>query len=97
MRGRHALKQFVRKGGMSFSLISHTRCLSGSVIFCVFKKKFWINFQCRRKNVIMVVYGKSDCYPCPYVNTPTLKINFQQLNLEQQHALKVTLISSYFV
>ena len=24
-----------------------------------------INFQCRRKNVIMVVYGKSDCGPCP--------------------------------
>ena len=34
MQGRHALKQFVRKGGMSFSRILHTRCLSGSVIFC---------------------------------------------------------------
>ena len=39
MHGRHALKQFVRKGGTSFSRISHTRCLSGSVIFCEFKKK----------------------------------------------------------
>ena len=39
MQGPHALKQFVRKGGMSFSRISHTRCLSGSVIFCEFKKK----------------------------------------------------------
>ena len=34
MQGPHALKQFMRKGGMSFSRISHTRCLSGSVIFC---------------------------------------------------------------
>ena len=39
MQGRHALKQFVRKGGMSFSRILHTRCLSGSVIFCELKKK----------------------------------------------------------
>ena len=39
MHGHHALKQFVRKGGMSFSRILHTRCLSGSVIFCEFKKK----------------------------------------------------------
>ena len=39
MQGPHALKQFMRKGGMSFSRISHTRCLSGSVIFCEFKKK----------------------------------------------------------
>ena len=39
MHGPHALKQFVRKGGMSFSRISHTRCLSGSVIFCEFKKQ----------------------------------------------------------
>ena len=39
MQGHHALKQFVRKGGMSFSRILHTRCLSGSVIFCEFKKK----------------------------------------------------------
>ena len=46
MQRYHALKQFVRKGGMSFSRILHTRCLSGSVM-C--------------KNVIMVVYGKSDC------------------------------------
>ena len=29
------------------------------------KKNCRINFQCRRKNVIMVVYGKSDCGPCP--------------------------------
>ena len=66
MQGHHALKQFVRKGGMSFSRILHTRCLSGSVIFCEFKRKYCrINFQCRRKNVIMVVYGKSDCGPCP--------------------------------
>ena len=64
MQGCHALKQFVRKGGLSFSRISHTRCLSGSVI-CVNKKKCRINFQCRRKNIIMVVYGKSDCGPCP--------------------------------
>ena len=33
--------------------------------FSVNLKKNWINFQCRRKNVIMVVYGKSDCGPCP--------------------------------
>ena len=39
MHGPHALKQFVRKGGMSFSRISHTRCLSGSFIFCELKKK----------------------------------------------------------
>ena len=39
MYGPHALKQFVRKGGMSFSRISHTRCLSESVIFSEFKKK----------------------------------------------------------
>ena len=39
MHGRHALKHFVRKGGMSFSRISHTKCLSGSVIFCELKKK----------------------------------------------------------
>ena len=39
MQGCHALKQFVRKGGMSFLRISHTRYLSGSVIFCEFKKK----------------------------------------------------------
>ena len=57
MQGCHALKQFVRKGGMSFSRISHTRCLSGSVMCCEIKK-CRINFQCRRKNVIMVVYGK---------------------------------------
>ena len=65
MQGCHALKQFVRKGGMSFSRISHTRCLSGSVICCEVKKNCRINFQCRRKNVIMVVYVKSDCGPCP--------------------------------
>ena len=29
------------------------------------KKNCKINFQCRRKNVIMVVYGKHDCGPCP--------------------------------
>ena len=29
-----AFKQFVLKGGMSFSRISHTRCLSGSVMCC---------------------------------------------------------------
>ena len=34
MQGRHALKQFVQTGGMSFSRILHTRCLSGSVICC---------------------------------------------------------------
>ena len=39
MQGPHALKQFMRKGGMSFSRISYTRCLSGSVIFCELKKK----------------------------------------------------------
>ena len=38
MHGHHALKQFVRKGGMSFSRILHTRCLSGCVIFCEFLK-----------------------------------------------------------
>ena len=31
------------------------------------KKNCRINFQCRRKNVIMVVYGKGDCGPCPPV------------------------------
>ena len=49
---------------MSFSRISHTRCLSGSVMCCEIKK-CRINFQCTRKNVVMVVYGKSDCGPCP--------------------------------
>ena len=39
MQGHHALKQLVRKGGMSFSRIVHTRCLSGSVICCKLKKK----------------------------------------------------------
>ena len=39
MQRCHALKQFVRKGGMAFLRISHTRCLSESVIFCEFKKK----------------------------------------------------------
>ena len=53
------------KGGMSFSQISHTRYLSGSVICYEVKKNCRINFQCRCKNVIMVVYGKSDCGPCP--------------------------------
>ena len=32
MQGCHALKQFVLKGGMSFSRISHNRYLSGSVM-----------------------------------------------------------------
>ena len=73
MQGRHALKQFVRKGGMSFSRILHTRCLSGSVICCELKKNGRINFQCRRKNVIMVVYGKSDCGPCPAKTRRTAK------------------------
>ena len=35
IQGCHAFKQFVRKGGMSFS---HTRCLSGSVICGEFLK-----------------------------------------------------------
>ena len=61
----HAMKQFVRKGGMSFSRILHTKCLSGSVMRCEMLNKCRINVQCRRKNVIMVVYGKSDCGPCP--------------------------------
>ena len=34
MQGGHALTQFVPKGGISFSRISHTRCLSGSVMCC---------------------------------------------------------------
>ena len=38
MQGCHALKQFVRKGGMSFSRISHTRCLSGSIMCCEIKQ-----------------------------------------------------------
>ena len=38
----HALKQLVRKGGMSFSRISHTRFLSGSVICC--EKKIVYSF-----------------------------------------------------
>ena len=32
MQGCNALKKFVRKGYMSFSRISHSRCLSGSVV-----------------------------------------------------------------
>ena len=36
MQACHALKQFVRKGGMS--RISHTRCLSGYVMCCEIKK-----------------------------------------------------------
>ena len=42
------------------------------------KKNCRINFQCRRKNVIMVVYGKSDCGPCPTVpvdNLGSLPVN----------------------
>ena len=39
MQGRHALKQFVQTGGMPFSRILHTRCLSGSVICSELKKK----------------------------------------------------------
>ena len=66
MQGCHALKLFVREGGMSFSRISHTKCLSGSVISCELKKNCRIYFQCsRNKNVIMVVYGTSDCGGCP--------------------------------
>ena len=34
MQECQALKQFERKGGMSFSRISHSRCLSGSVMCC---------------------------------------------------------------
>ena len=34
--GGQALKQFVRNGGIKFSRISHSRCLSGSVM--CFKK-----------------------------------------------------------
>ena len=40
------------------------KCRYSSVV-CSGGKGNWINFQCRRKNVIMVVYGKSDCGPCP--------------------------------
>ena len=58
MQGCHALKQFVRKGGMSFSRISHTRCLNGSVMCCEIKKKYRIIFQCTRNNVIMVITDK---------------------------------------
>ena len=65
MQGCHALKQFVRKGGVIFTNFTNTRCLSGSVTCCELKKNCRIHFQCRRKNVIMVVYGKSDCGPCP--------------------------------
>ena len=39
MHGPHALKQFVRKGGMSFSRISHTRCLRGLSFSVNLKKK----------------------------------------------------------
>ena len=63
MQSSHALKQFVRKGGMSFSRISHTRCLSGSVMCCEIKKNCRINSQC--KNVIMAAHGNSVCGPCP--------------------------------
>ena len=38
MHGCDALKQFVRKGGMSFSRISQTWCLSGSVMCSEIKK-----------------------------------------------------------
>ena len=34
--------------------------------FAVNLKKSRINVQCRRKNVIMVVYGKCDCGQCPH-------------------------------
>ena len=63
MQGCHALKQFVRKGGISFSRISHTRCLSGSVMCCESLTSCRINVQCRYKNVIMVAYGKTVCSP----------------------------------
>ena len=39
------------------------------------KKNCRINFQCRRKNVIMVVYGKSDRGLCPCV----VSVNIQQI------------------
>ena len=34
MQGGQALKQFVGKGGIQCSRISHSRCLSGSVMCC---------------------------------------------------------------
>ena len=65
MQGCQALKQFVRKGGTSFSRISHTRCLSGSVMRC--EKNCRKNVPCRHKNIVMVAYGKTVCGPCPSV------------------------------
>ena len=83
MQGCHALKQFVRKGGMSFSRMSHTRCLSGSIMCCEIKKNYSINFQRRRKNVIMVVYGKSYCGPCPVKPRSSYAINIHQHSLQR--------------
>ena len=42
----------------------HTPGVLVGLSFAV-KKMCNIHFQCRRKNVIMVDYGKSDCGPCP--------------------------------
>ena len=39
MQGGQALKQFVGKGGIQFSRISHSRCLCRSVMCCKNVKK----------------------------------------------------------
>ena len=39
MQRGQALKQIVGKGGIKFSRISHSRCLSGSVMCCKNVKK----------------------------------------------------------
>ena len=53
------------------------------------KKNCRINFQCRRKNVIMVVYGKSDCGPCPVSGAPLVK------NLQPDYDFSSQVASSY--
>ena len=48
----------------------HTPDVLAGLSCVVEKKNCKINFQCSCKNVIMVIYGKSDCGPCPYSHGP---------------------------
>ena len=63
MQGCHALKQYVQKEVCNFQEF-HTPGVLVGMSFVV-KTNYRINSQCRRKNVILIVNGKSDCGPCP--------------------------------
>ena len=67
MQGRHALKHLCEKEVCHFHEFHTPGVLVGLSFSVNLKKNCRINFQCRCKNVIMVVYGKSDCGPCPSV------------------------------